>query len=166
MKTQITHNEQTIDAEISDEVGVRLFPPAESKTFPNYGEKYEYINSDGEITWLIWNNFSMDRRRKAIGNVFRPGEAQKALDKLKAWARINDYIDANGLRFDESTGLDWGNNEQQKWFWRYGYDEKQLVKVWSAIIQYSDNPVFRTMDDLQQVIAACNDDILVTQGVK
>lgn len=139
---------------------------AEPKPFPQVGDKYESINTHGKILNSVWYDDVTDFARKVIGNVYRPGEAQKALDKLKAWARINEYIDTNGLRFDESNGLDWKSENQKKWFWWYDHDAATFAPDWFEQIQYSDNPVFRTKENAQKVIDACKNDILVTMGVK
>jgi len=139
---------------------------AEPKPFPQVGDKYESINTHGKILNSVWYDDVTDFARKVIGNVYRVGEAQKALDKLKAWARINDYIDANGLRFDESNGLDWKDENQMKWMWKYGYHAAGIEMDYACQCQFSDNPVFRTKDDLQKVIDACKHDILIVMGVK
>ena len=65
-------------------------------------KKYYYITSCGEIThrgYRLWENESVyDKKRKEIGNYFEAREeAEKAVEKLKAWKRLKD----KGFRFVE-----------------------------------------------------------------
>ena len=67
-------------------------------------KKYYYITSCGEIThrgYRLWENESVyDKKRKQIGNYFETeAEAEKAVEKLKAWKRLKD----GGVKFDLAT---------------------------------------------------------------
>ena len=70
---------------------------------PEELKKYYYITSCGEIThrgYRLWENESIhDKKRKEIGNYFETEEeAEKAVEKLKALAKLKQY----GFRF-----IDW-----------------------------------------------------------
>ena len=68
---------------------------------PEEPKKYYYITSCGETThrgYRLWENESIyDKNRKQIGNYFETEEeAEKAVEKLKAWKRLKD----KGFVFD------------------------------------------------------------------
>lgn len=67
-------------------------------------KKYYYITSCGEIThrgYRLWENESIhDKKRKEIGNYFETEEeAEKAVEKLKAWKRLKD----SGISFEDKV---------------------------------------------------------------
>lgn len=79
---------------------------------PDTGQKYYYVDSDGSVDsdiWNIWNNYSaIDHGRFEIGNCFQTEEeAEKAVDKLKAWKRLKD----SGLKFK-----DWNKSNYDRTF--------------------------------------------------
>ena len=62
---------------------------------PEEPKQYYYITSCGVITprgYQLWENESVyDKKRKEIGNYFETKEeAEKALEKLRAWKRLKD----------------------------------------------------------------------------
>ena len=85
-------------------------------------KRYWYINCDGEIMSkeLGWFNQAQDY----IGNRFETKEeAEKAVEKLKAWKRLKD----KGFRFDGwSAGL--GKNKIYTIFWSHNDGEFDLRK--------------------------------------
>lgn len=85
---------------------------AEWEDVPEEPKSYYYITSIGEI---VFRGFSLkkwndgDERRKQIGNYFETKEeAEKAVEKLKAWKRLKDKgfrftAWKNGILFDETV---------------------------------------------------------------
>ena len=73
-----------------------------AKYWEEYNElEYWYIDSDGAIIFTdldgdkLWEDLAEERRQ--IGNYFSSkGEAEKAVEKLRAWKRLKD----KGFRFD------------------------------------------------------------------
>ena len=64
---------------------------------------YWYIDFDGDVlSWASEVDEETDRKREAIGNYFNTREeAEKAVEKLKAWKRLKD----KGLRFTGIAGV-------------------------------------------------------------
>ena len=57
---------------------------------------YWYINCYGEVLHAFYNGNEWNERRKQIGNYFETKEeAERAVEKLKAWKRLKD----KGFRF-------------------------------------------------------------------
>lgn len=60
-------------------------------------KEYWYIDCYGMVIRSLVNDNEWDERRKEIGNYFETKEeAEKAVEKLKAWKRLKD----KGLEFD------------------------------------------------------------------
>lgn len=69
-------------------------------------KEYWYIDCYGMVLRALYNGNEWDERRKQIGNYFETKEeAEKAVEKLKAWKRLKD----KGFRF---TGIN-DNEESQ-----------------------------------------------------
>lgn len=66
---------------------------------PETEQKYYYADSDGSVDSDIWCDYSaIDDDRFDIGNCFKTEEeAEKAVEKLKAWKRLKD----SGLKFKD-----------------------------------------------------------------
>ena len=69
-----------------------------STQIENGSEGYWYIDFDGDVLgWAAEDDEETDKKRKEIGNYFETEEeAEKAVEKLKAWKRLKD----KGFRFD------------------------------------------------------------------
>lgn len=75
---------------------------------PELGYKYYLSDSNGSIYDSVWSNDYIDRSRSEIGNCFESREeAEKAVEKLKAWKRLKD----SGLKFK-----DWNKSNYDKTF--------------------------------------------------
>lgn len=67
---------------------------------PEEPKEYWYIDCYGEVLHAFYNGNEWDEQRKLIGNYFETKkEAEKVIEKLKAWKRLKD----KGFRF---KGLD------------------------------------------------------------
>lgn len=63
---------------------------------PEIDEEYYCLGSDGSVMNDEWVGLSIDSDRFDIGNCFKTKEeAEKAVEKLKAWKRLKD----SGLKF-------------------------------------------------------------------
>ena len=75
---------------------------------PEENQKYYFLDSNGYVYNNIWAGDSIDRNRSDIGNCFKSREeAEKAVEKLKAWKRLKD----SGLKFK-----DWNKSNYDKTF--------------------------------------------------
>ena len=63
---------------------------------PETDQEYYCLGSDGSVNVDEWCDLSIDRNRFNLGNCFQTEEeAEKAVEKLKAWKRLKD----SGLKF-------------------------------------------------------------------
>lgn len=75
---------------------------------PEVGYKYYLSDSNGSIYDSVWSNDYIDRNRSEIGNCFESREeAEKAVERLKAWERLKDA----GLKFK-----DWNKSNYDRTF--------------------------------------------------
>lgn len=66
-------------------------------------KEYWYVDSYGMVVRSLANDNEWDERRKAIGNYFETKEeAEKAVEKLKAWKGLKDA----GFKFKSWTKFD------------------------------------------------------------
>lgn len=75
---------------------------------PELGRKYYFLDSNGFVYNNIWADDSVDHGRLKIGNYFESrDEAEKAVERLKAWERLKDA----GLKFK-----DWNKSNYDRTF--------------------------------------------------
>lgn len=75
---------------------------------PEIDQEYYCLGSDGSVMGDEWVNLSIDRNRLKIGNCFQTEEeAEKAVEKLKAWKRLKD----SGFKFK-----DWNKSNYDRTF--------------------------------------------------
>lgn len=75
---------------------------------PELGNKYYLSDSNGSVYDSVWSNDYIDRSRAKIGNYFGTREeAEKAVERLKAWERLKDA----GLKFK-----DWNKSNYDRTF--------------------------------------------------
>ena len=52
-------------------------------SFPSAGDIYYYIGATGEVSWDTWDDHEIDKKRLAIGNIYKTKEeAESALDRV------------------------------------------------------------------------------------
>lgn len=79
-------------------------------------KEYWYIDCYGEVLHAFYNGNEWDERRKEIGNYFETKEeAEKAVEKLKAWKRLKD----RHFKFDDYDIL----NQTATWLVSREYDQ-------------------------------------------
>lgn len=74
---------------------------------PEIDEEYYCLGSDGSVMNDEWVGLSIDSDRFDIGNCFKTKEeAEKAVEKLKAWKRLKDsglkFKDWNKINYDKT----------------------------------------------------------------
>lgn len=75
---------------------------------PEMDQKYYCAGSDGSVIDDYWGGYNIDCNRFEISNCFRTEEeAEKVVEKLKAWKRLKD----SGLKFK-----DWNKSNYDKTF--------------------------------------------------
>lgn len=75
---------------------------------PEADQKYYFSDSNGSVYDSVWSNDYIDRSRSGIGNCFESREeAEKAVERLKAWERLKDA----GLKFK-----DWNKSNYDRTF--------------------------------------------------
>jgi hypothetical protein len=87
------------------------------------GEKYYFIYNDGS-TDCDWEELKeVDTCRYEIGNYFKTEEeAEKAVEKIKTYTQLKDLA----LRLNKGREIDWGNNDQAKYYIYYDYGMMKL----------------------------------------
>ena len=52
-------------------------------SFPSAGDIYYYIKATGDVSWDTWDDHEIDKKRLAIGNIYKTKEeAESALDRV------------------------------------------------------------------------------------
>ena len=75
---------------------------------PGMNQDYYFIDSDGYVYCNRWDDCIIDHGRFEIGDIFQTKEeAEKAVEKLKAWKRLKD----SGLKFK-----DWNKSNYDRTF--------------------------------------------------
>jgi hypothetical protein len=163
MKTLTLENGTTI--KVTDEQLQELIElqPKEVKSSigwtPEIGENYYYIRFDDVACHkFLYTNHNNDKRIISAGNIYKTeSEAQRVLDKQKALRRIHEYMYKNDLVYVP----DWNDRINLKWTisgWHYNNNEPTRNN-WSNINDSKGNLVFKTREDLIQVIDNCKEDL-------
>ena len=93
---------------------------------PEDREEYYFIWGRG-ITDGVWSGWNIDENKYAIGNCFKTREeAQNAVERLKIRAELQRYAD------EHNEPIDWKNNNQEKWYIYFDYDDKRFVYMWKS----------------------------------
>lgn len=122
------------------------------------GERYWFVRGDGEISDDCELKTNIDGRRYELGNYFKTeGEAQKALDWLRAFTILRD--DTKGFKDN------WKDSSQLRWAVGYNYDTNRL----SAYLTFGIKDgvlYFATQDDAEGSIKAHERQWLTYYGVE
>lgn len=102
------------------------------------GDFYYYITSDGIVTKTTWRNSGHDFKCLSIGNIYLTQEdAEKALDKLKATAKVKKRI----AELNDGWMPDWNNNDD-KWYIYYQYEDSKLDFDWYISPKVIDSSLY------------------------
>lgn len=78
---------------------------------PEYNERYNIIDDNGETCDLRWDDDRYDNWRYLIGNCFKTEEeAEEYKKKIEYTARYKNYIE------EHSEPIDWEDKEQEKYY--------------------------------------------------
>lgn len=112
----------------------------EEKEFPQDGDRYWYIDSDGEVISSEWERFPSEEHMLEVGNIFKTeDEAYFAVEKLKVDAELRKLSDSWDLELTQYTfSFDWECGELKIEYPDYN--------------QYPNSYYFYSVDDLQQAI--------------
>ena len=89
---------------------------------PEIDEKYFYISYEGTVCVAPWSNDDLDNWRYFIGIVFQtPQEAKEYRKKIEIQAQFKDFVE------ERSEKLDWGNENQDKYYLYYNYITKNII---------------------------------------
>lgn len=146
MKEEITI---TIPAELADDIKKQIedYEAKNPKPFLQYGDSYEFINSQGNVLTDTWKHSPYDRSRLSFNNVYRLGEAQAVADQMWAKARIARYIAENGI---ENGFVACSDN----YYPMYDHHEK-VVTIFQTLSVEGGSPfLVRTKEIAQQIIDA------------
>lgn len=159
MKIQIIDGEVT-EVSQQDWQAFEAWRKEQAKDWPQKGEQYFAILRDGQVVNYIWFTDIVDTRCQSIGNIYRTqAEALAQVEKLKAKARIDKYIAANGLAFVP----DWDNEEGYSTIgYRLGRFEHYSWKESKVEASF----YFESNFHAKQVIDNCTDDLKTIFGVK
>lgn len=95
------------------------------------GDDYFFINANGFISNLTWNNTAWDNSLYSIGNCFKTREeAEKAVEKAKIYTqlkRLAEEISTEPIDFE---------NNQTKYYISYSWETSELILNYSHNIQH------------------------------
>ena len=130
-----------------------------------YGAKKDYLPKEGQIVFHLELNLGVDSTDYDAGmkHAFLAGEifltkeeAEREAEKLKALARINEYILSNGLRFKP----DWSDVKQNYVIEGWGYHRDSPSIAYFCLVNTSKhNLVFKSAEDRQLVLDNCAEDL-------
>ena len=154
-KQQFDELKNTSDLEqVLKAVGIEV----ESETFPKKGDRYFYLDADGDITAATWTTHRFDHFRQSLGNVHRT-EADAEHYKNTTLRRWQAEIAIRRWR-DEHCPFtpDWTDVTQQKWVRYYNH-----IKLgWARHdVYHSQEPgtiYFATSADVKACAAALPDE--------
>lgn len=111
---------------------------------PSLGDKYYYINSNGDIKFSYYNTRSIDKR--CIGNFFKTDEeAAHMVEKLKV---IRELQDLSNIKFNMSN---FKNNKI--YFISYEFTENRIVPLFNNISRSIPfNVYFSTKEGCEKAI--------------
>ena len=86
--------------------------------FPQNGDEYYLIYSDGEISHTSYcsENYPIDRKRLSLGNIFKTREeAEFEVERLKVLHEMK--------QFEEPKDYEWGDNDNPHYYiyWSFCY---------------------------------------------
>jgi hypothetical protein len=131
---------------------------------PKVGERYFCISTEGDA-WASENTrHSIDKERIALGNCFRTQElVEKENQQRKALTRVRKFIAENGLYWEP----DWSNGDQTKYFLRFDFRSNTFGSdCWFDLKQFSPIGCFKSIEDVEKIITACDADLRIMWDVK
>jgi hypothetical protein len=127
-----------------------------------FNEGYKYVNS-GIVIDTIEEEVNVDDTNFALDNYYHIDTPDEEIKKYQnALTEVKQYIAEN---FDEWTP-DWDNTRENKIVIVYSNTYNRLDGMYTSLRQLSILPYFRNMDEVNQLIEAQKDNLLILFGVK
>lgn len=119
---------------------------------PELHEKNYCIDSTGTVCVVYWEDWEVDKRRYALGNVFKTQEeAEFAVEQLKVLAELKEYADDN---------KEW-NNRNNHWSIQYTAQNGHIeVDFYSNTLSVPFNLYFSSPEQAQKAIDAIGEERL------
>ena len=131
---------EALETEFADKIKTLKAEAQREDKFPQDGDRYWYIDSDGEVFSSEWESFPSEEHMLEVGNIFKTeDEAYFAVEKLKVDAELRKLSDSWDL---ENTQYSFSFN------WEFG----EFNVEYPDYNQYPNSYYFYSIDDLQQTI--------------
>lgn len=122
--------------------------PKPGRWKPNRGELYYHILSNGEVNTCRWDDYSTEKERFAIGNVFKTKkEAEFAVEKRKVEVELQDIAD----ELNEGWVPNWNDKGTNKYIIAYNADNGRVEATLSRYIKIR-GACFKTEDIANEAI--------------
>ena len=148
---EITVSEEVIKVIIKEleKRGYEVTKPKVENPFPQYGDEYFYVQSDGSIDFNIWTNTNGDKRCRDIGNIYRTEEdAQFVVERRKVRAELYKRAIHGPIVWNDDTSY---------WHLVYNITSHELFPG-LAKGYVTDDIFFNTAADVQRAIDAVGED--------
>jgi hypothetical protein len=146
--------------EISDESYKALSDGIREKRWvPTTEATYWYVCDNGNLSNCWFENDAEDKFRLNTGNCFKTNkEAQAHADKLKAIAKVTEYIYSNSL---ESADQECKDYTQSKFVFFYDSEYYKLIINGNLTVRiYSPIPYIKDGESAKQVLENCKEELL------
>lgn len=131
---------------------------------PKEDEWYFVCLGDGSVRTTKSEGHTSDENFIQVGHCFRTKElAEKHVEYLKALTRVRKYIAENGLYWEP----DWSNGDQTKYILRFDFRSNTFGSdCWFDLKQFSPIGYFKSIEDVEKIITACDADLRIMWDVK
>lgn len=128
-----------------------------------HGDGYWHIGN-GSVFSAFWDDDGVDNYRRDAGFSFlTEQEANKELEKRKAFTRIKKYIHDNGLEFQPN----WEDGNQMKYYIYYDHgDCKFKIGNWGHHQRADTSFHMKNEEDAQKVIDNCGSELKIIIGIE
>lgn len=127
----------------------KIYEETNKKWKPQYGEKYYYITTSGDVAYNTFNT-SLDEYRLSFRNVFKTAEeARKMVEKLKI---INKLRELSNIKFNDDC-------KKEHYVISYNNESKKIVCVVHHLFvrELPFNVYFATQKDCENAIKAISE---------
>ncbi|MFE2777529.1 hypothetical protein ACFXEB_06795 [Aerococcus urinaeequi] len=137
---------EALEAEFNERLKALKAEVQQEQEFPQYGDTYWYIGKIGTGCWGVWEDSSVDKHLKSIGNVFETeGEAEFAVEKLKVEAELRKLSDV------------W-NLEKTQYTFSFNWEDGRFNVEYPDYKQYANGYYFDNIIALQDAIETVGKD--------
>lgn len=110
---------------VENNQGKEVKPESEAtdKPWPQAGDEYFHVCTDGKIVIGTWINSVFNNTTKARGNIYRTREEAEKADQL--CLAMNEFRAAAQKAWDEQDAIDWTRSGQKKYtpVWCYIFEK-------------------------------------------